>query len=52
MHRSNPWMAGSLVGARVRNSTDENLGKIEELVVDPATGNISVAILSWAACSV
>jgi len=46
MHRTNPWLAGSLVGTPVHNNAGQLLGKIEELVVDPSTGNVTIAILS------
>jgi len=47
MHKSNLWLAGKVLGDRVRNGAGENLGKIEELVIDPATGNILYAVLSF-----
>ena len=39
--------ASSLTGDKVRNSQDEDLGKIEELMVDTATGRIAYAVLSF-----
>jgi sporulation protein YlmC with PRC-barrel domain len=44
--RRNNWLGSTLIGSQVRNSNGEPLGKVEELVVDPFTGNISFAILS------
>src|SRR5262245_10099278 len=46
MQRGNAWFASSLVGHSVRNSAGETLGKVEELVVDPATGSVHFAVLS------
>lgn len=47
MYKSNVWLASALLGDRVRNSAGENLGKIEEVVIDPVTGNIRYAVLSF-----
>src|SRR5262245_2252117 len=47
MQESNPWLASRLVNYRVRNSAGEDLGKIEDVVVDPETGNMQYAILSF-----
>jgi sporulation protein YlmC with PRC-barrel domain len=47
MQRSNVWLASALVNARVRNSAGENLGKIEDVAIDPLTGNVEHAILSF-----
>jgi sporulation protein YlmC with PRC-barrel domain len=47
MERSNVWLASALVNARVRNSAGENLGKIEDVAIDPLTGNVEHAILSF-----
>jgi len=47
MERSNVWLATTLLNARVRSSAGENLGKIEDLAIDPATGNLEYAILSF-----
>src|SRR5262245_48182372 len=46
MQRGNAWFASNLVGHPVRNSAGETLGKVEELVVDPATGAVQFAVLS------
>ena len=46
MQRGNAWFASNLVGHPVRNSAGETLGKVEELVVDPATGGVQFAVLS------
>src|SRR4051812_12045670 len=47
MHKSNVWLATALLSDRVRNSAGENLGKIEDIVVEPVTGNIEYAVLSF-----
>jgi sporulation protein YlmC with PRC-barrel domain len=46
MQRGSAWFASNLVGHPVRNSAGETLGKIEELVVDPATGSVDFAVMS------
>jgi sporulation protein YlmC with PRC-barrel domain len=47
MQRPKVWLASGLINQRVRNSAGENLGKIEDVVVDPATGAIQYAVLSF-----
>jgi sporulation protein YlmC with PRC-barrel domain len=47
MQISNVWLASALVNAPVRNTAGEDLGKIEDVVIDPQTGNIQYAILSF-----
>jgi len=39
--------AGTLAGDRVRNSAGEDLGKIEEIMIDVPTGRIAYAVLSF-----
>jgi len=39
--------AGSLTGDRVRNSAGEDLGKIEEIMLDVPSGRIAYAVLSF-----
>lgn len=39
--------ATTLAGDSVRNSADENLGKIKELMVDVSSGRIAYAVLSF-----
>ena len=39
--------AKDLTGLSVYNADDENLGKIEDLVIDPAAGTICYAVLSF-----
>jgi sporulation protein YlmC with PRC-barrel domain len=47
MQRPNVSLASALLDAPVRNSAGEDLGKIEDVVVDPETGNLQYAILSF-----
>jgi len=39
--------AGTLAGDRVRNGKGEDLGKIEEIMLDVPTGRIAYAVLSF-----
>jgi sporulation protein YlmC with PRC-barrel domain len=39
--------AGSLAGDRVRNNMGEDLGKIEEIMIDVHTGRVAYAVLSF-----
>jgi sporulation protein YlmC with PRC-barrel domain len=39
--------AGTLAGDRVRNSAGDDLGKIEELMIDVPTGRVAYAVLSF-----
>ena len=39
--------AGTLAGDRVRNQAGEDLGKIEEIMLDVPTGRIAYAVLSF-----
>src|SRR5512147_425507 len=39
--------AGSLAGNQVRNSAGEDLGKIEEIMLDVPTGRVAYAVLSF-----
>jgi sporulation protein YlmC with PRC-barrel domain len=39
--------AGTLKGDKVRNSAGEDLGKIEELMIDLETGRIAYVVLSF-----
>jgi sporulation protein YlmC with PRC-barrel domain len=39
--------AGALAGDRVRNSAGEDLGKIEEIMIDVPTGRVAYAVLSF-----
>ncbi len=46
MHARNVRLA-TLLNSRVRNSAGEDLGKIEDVVIDAETGSIRYAILSF-----
>src|SRR5512146_2098640 len=39
--------AGTLTGDHVRNSAGEDLGKIEEIMIDVPTGRVAYAVLSF-----
>jgi sporulation protein YlmC with PRC-barrel domain len=39
--------AGTLAGDRVRNSAGEDLGKVEEIMLDVETGRVAYAVLSY-----
>lgn len=39
--------AGTMIGDSVRNSADENLGKIEEIMIDVPAGRVAYAVLSF-----
>jgi len=39
--------AGTLAGDRVRNAAGEDLGKIEEIMIDVPSGRIAYAVLSF-----
>ena len=39
--------AGTLMGNRVRNAASEDLGKIEEIMIDVNAGRIAYAVLSF-----
>jgi hypothetical protein len=44
--RSSHWLASRLIGDPVRNSAGDLLGRINELIVEPSTGQIDFAILT------
>ena len=46
MQRSNVWLASALLHERVRNNSGDDLGHIEDVVIDSATGYIKYAITS------
>ncbi len=39
--------ASEVIGSKVQNLAGEDLGKVEELVIDPGTGSIEYAVLSF-----
>jgi sporulation protein YlmC with PRC-barrel domain len=47
MQRRNVWLATTLLNHRVRNNAGENLGKLEDIVVDPDTGTVRYGVLSF-----
>ncbi|PYS30137.1 MAG: hypothetical protein DMG11_06310 [Acidobacteria bacterium] len=47
MERPNMWLASSLLGSRVRNNAGQSLGKIKDIVIDPATGKILHLVVSY-----
>jgi sporulation protein YlmC with PRC-barrel domain len=47
MQKRDVWFGTALVNDRVRNAAGEDLGKIEDIVIDPDTGTIRYAILSF-----
>jgi sporulation protein YlmC with PRC-barrel domain len=48
-HTKKPFVlsAGTLTGTPIRNSAGEDLGKIEELMIDLEEGRISYAVVSF-----
>jgi osmotically-inducible protein OsmY/sporulation protein YlmC with PRC-barrel domain len=47
MARSTVLKAREMVGDHVKNPAGENLGKIEDIVIDPATGSVLYAIVAF-----
>ena len=47
MQTRNVWLATALLNHRVRNTAGEDVGKIEDIVLDPNTGTIRYAVLSF-----
>lgn len=43
----NVLSANTLIGDNVVNTTGENLGEIKELMIDPQTGHVAYAVLSF-----
>src|SRR5579863_6271619 len=39
--------AGTLAGDRVRNSAGEDLGKVDEIMIDVPSGKVAYAVLSF-----
>jgi len=42
-----PYRASKVIGATVKNATGDELGKIEDFVVDPTSGQTKYAVLSF-----
>ncbi len=47
MQKRNVWSATTLLNDRVRNNAGENLGKLEDIVIDPDTRTIRYGVLSF-----
>lgn len=47
VHNMRVLSAGSLTGDRVRNNAGEDLGKIEEIMIDIRSGRVAYAVLSF-----
>jgi sporulation protein YlmC with PRC-barrel domain len=47
VHNKRVLSAGSLAGDRVRNNAGEDLGKIEEIMIDIHSGRVAYAVLSF-----
>ena len=47
MPRNTNWAASGMIGRPVRNGAGDHLGKIDELVIDPPSGCVAFAILSF-----
>ncbi len=43
----NSWRASKILGANVKNTNGDDLGKIEDFVVDPSSGKTKYAVLSF-----
>jgi len=46
-HSRRVLSAGTLAGDRVRNAEGQDLGKIEEIMIDLPTGSVAYAVLSF-----
>lgn len=44
---ANVVKASDVINVKVMNSAEEDLGKIEELIIDKTTGNVCYAVLSF-----
>ena len=47
MQSSKIWSADALLNARIHNTAGEDLGKIEDVVFDPDTGNVRYVVSSF-----
>jgi sporulation protein YlmC with PRC-barrel domain len=47
MHKSDVWPASTLLNEPVHNTAGENIGRIEDVVIDPDTGRVAYAVLSF-----
>jgi sporulation protein YlmC with PRC-barrel domain len=46
MQTSKVWLATALLNRHVRNNAGDSFGEVEDLVIDPITGNVQYAIIS------
>jgi sporulation protein YlmC with PRC-barrel domain len=44
---NSPVKASSIIGTKVVNPKDDSLGEIKELVIDPRTGRVAYAVVSF-----
>lgn len=44
---NSPVKASSMIGTDVVNMKDEDLGEIKEIVIDPSTGKVAYAVMSF-----
>jgi len=44
---NSPVKASSIIGTNVVDAKDENLGDIKEVVIDPRTGRVAYAVVSF-----
>jgi sporulation protein YlmC with PRC-barrel domain len=47
LFKHSPVKATSIIGTKVVNPQDENLGDIKELMIDPQTGHVAYAVVSF-----
>ena len=47
MFANPPLKASSIIGTKVLNPDNENLGDIKEVVIDPCTGRVGYAVVSF-----
>jgi len=47
LFKHSPVKATSIIGTKVVNPQDENLGDIKELMVDPQTGHVAYAVVAF-----
>jgi hypothetical protein len=44
---SSPLKASNIIGSKVVNTERESLGNIKEMVIDPSTGKVAYAVVSF-----
>lgn len=45
MQKTNVWSTTALLNERVRNAAGEHIGRIEDMIIDPASGNVQYVLL-------